>query len=95
MTVLPTLAPMITATDWDRVIVPAVTKPTTSTVVTLDELIQALGELVQAEQEQRQAAGEAQSQCEPVCRRETGCRNQNDDIDAALLHYGSARSTLN
>ena len=42
--------------------------------------LQAFGELVQAEQEQRQAAGEAHGQCEPVCRREVGCRHQREVV---------------
>ena len=42
VTVVPTLAPNITPTDCTRVMMPALTKPTTSTVVTEDDWITAV-----------------------------------------------------
>ena len=42
VTVVPTLAPKITPTDWVKVRSPALTKPTTSTVVTDDDWMTAV-----------------------------------------------------
>ena len=42
MTVVPTLAPIITPTDWLRLISPALMNPTTSTVVTEEDWMTAV-----------------------------------------------------